>query len=262
MAQRRAAVSIAGGIGKAGLWCTLGLACLVAASCGGGGESAKQSDGPAKKTGPLDAAECEALVGRALSNFGDSPLVRRQVSNCQRGRGTYTRDYYDCVFQSKFSDPLDCLYKARGIDRSARQPALKYRQVGDYGGYEALANSAVEAIYQGADPRTTIHGITLAHYLRQRDQAFEMAHEVPPGDDRSPVSRRTSSVDAGGTTYWVVEQDYSELKLIKIMHEDDAGIGEVVCARFGPADGFGIDTGYCAAMIKDHFGVSLDPRSD
>ena len=143
------------------------------------------------------------------------------IANCAAGRNFNNRILYDCVFSAKYINPLDCMYKARGMDRSKLLPALAFRTVvGDDGGYEAYVGSITKAVYQGQDPHTTIDPQLRRRYLTHRNNVILSLGESPSGDDNSPSHTSASHADVGGRTYWIVRENYTDLQLLKIMRED------------------------------------------
>ena len=218
---------------------------------------------------PLTPSECKQLVERSLSNLlfaknsvPNSPLEARMVASCTAGQGIFKRSYYDCVLADKYSDSQDCAYAAKGIDRSKGNPVLAARHVGDYGRYESAVKEVTTAVYRGKDPRTTIDQITLNSYLDRRDNVYRSLHEMPPGDRDTPLRTSASSVSENGQTYWVVREDFIELRLVKIMREDAVGTDTVTCAHYGSGARLRIDRGFCAALIAHNLHVALPDRDN
>jgi len=219
---------------------------ILVTSCGDGGS-------PFAPSAPLSTSECESLVHRETDSLDEgAPIKRKLITACQNGRGHYTRSYLDCVLQSKYSSALDCAYAARGIDRAKREPWLKDRKLGEDGGASGFATMVVGSTYRGKNPRTTINPWSLDLYLDKRDRAFRNVGQNPPDDRHSPRSASASSFDRGGKTYWVVNESYVELQLVKTMVESRNGITEVTCARFGEMERPRPDEGFCAALIKKY----------
>jgi len=209
---------------------------------------------------PLTREECVKLVRRDMEGpvFSEtSPMAAEFIANCVAGRNFNNRILYDCVFSAKYINPLDCMYKARGMDRSTLLPALAFRTVvGDDGGYEAYVGSITKAVYQGQDPHTTIDPQLRRRYLTHRNNVILSLGESPPGDDNSPSHTSASHADIGGRTYWIVRENYTDLQLLKIMRED-SGTETVFCARFGSSITLRTDEGLCAVLINKHWNVTL-----
>lgn len=210
---------------------------------------------------PLTHAECVRLVRRQLvsPSFSESsPMAASFIASCSEGRDFYNRILFDCMFSAKYINPLDCMYKARGRDRSKLSPDLASRTVeGDDGGYEAYVSGITKAVYQGQDPHTTIDPQLRRRYLSQRNNVILSLGDVPPGDDKAPSQVVASHVEAGGCTYWIVRENFTELQLLKIMREDGVGTETVFCARFGSLQVLRTDEGLCAFLINKHWSAVL-----
>lgn len=223
------------------------------------GNENNASSPTSRSNSALTKNECDELVRREFSSTSvhGPPVALTVFKSCQLGRGHYNRNYFDCVFESMYSDPVDCAYNARGIDRSKKEAALKDRKVGDYGHYSGTATIAIMTGYRSETPRTAIDKFTLDMYLARRNNAFRSVGKRPPNDDRAPLNKVSSSISSNEKTYWVVKVSFTDLQLVKIMLESEKGINEVFCARYGSMEQIRIDSGYCAALIKKHFNETL-----
>lgn len=214
--------------------------------------------------GALSLSECTRLVHRTFFNImfsktsvRNSPFDTKMIASCMAGQSFFNRGYYNCVFSTKYSDTLDCAYAAKGIDRSKRQPILATRKVGEDGMYEGAAKEMEDVIYRGQDPRTTIDQITLDRYLDERDNIDRSLGDKPPADRNAPLRKSASHIDANGQTFWVVREQFVELQIAKVMHQDAKGTDNVFCVQFGDSRRLRLDQGYCSAMIEKYFHVAL-----
>jgi hypothetical protein len=210
---------------------------------------------------PLTHDECVRLVRRELFNFQfseSSPIDASFISSCEQGKNYNSRSFYNCMFSAKYIDPLDCQSKARGIDRTKQFPGLATREVaGDDGGYEAYVSGITKSIYQGQDPHVTIDPQMLKRYLTQRDQVIKSLGEAPLGDDAAPSKVSSYHVNSGGRNYWIVQEDFIELQLLKILRENNVETEAVICSRFGSPKRLRTDSGFCAFLIHTHWNVVL-----
>jgi hypothetical protein len=209
---------------------------------------------------PLTHDECVKLVKRELELpvFSEtSPIAAESIANCSAGKNFNNRASYDCMFSATYVDPLDCMYKARGMDRSKLTPDLAYRTVvGDDGGYEDYVSSITKAVYQGQDPHTTIDPQLRRRYLTHRNNVLLSLGETPPSDDKAPSHTSASRAVIAGHTYWIVRENYTDLQLLKIMREEN-GTETVFCARFGSPMTLRTDEGLCAFLINKHWNVII-----
>lgn len=233
--------------------------CVLVASCSGNEASSQAPLKPSTSDGALSKDECEKLVRRELSAlwFEGSPAAARLSRSCQLGRGSYKRSYFNCVFESTYSDSFECAYKARGIDRTKEYPELKYRKVGDYGSYSASAALMARAIYHGDDPHKTIDHITLNTYLTRRDQILQASGLAPAKNGRILLNHSSSSTSADGQDFFVVEESFPDVQLVKVVLDKGDGFQEVICARYGSPERLTVESAYCAALIGKYFHVSL-----
>lgn len=210
---------------------------------------------------PLTREECVRLVRREMPGFKfseNSSMDAGLIASCTAGKEFYSRSLFDCMFSAKYIDPLDCEYKARGVDRSKQSPGLAARDViGDDGGYEAYVSGIVKSVYQGQDPRTTIDPQLLKRYLTKRDDVIVSLGEVPPDDNKSPSQIAASQEKVADRIYWTVRENFTDLQLVKIIREDDVGVETVFCARFGSTKTLRTDNGLCAFLINKHWHVVL-----
>lgn len=230
-----------------------GLLCIFTASCGGEGN---HSTG-ARQT--LTPYECTKLIRREFRTLSveSTSGARKSFSTCKLGKAHYQRRYFDCVNESKYSEPLICLYKERGRDRWAENPSLIPAKTGEYGHITATAAMVRDVGYQGKSPRTSIGSITLDSYLDRRDLAFAMDDQKLPDDGRTPKTKSTSSTRVDGKTYWIVRETYIDLQLMKILLESETSNQDVTCALYGSREQLSISSGFCAALIKKQFNVTL-----
>lgn len=238
------------------------LCSVLVASCSGGGGSTSAVPG-ASSSAPLTAGECTRLVHRAYANLffsrdsvPDSPMESELLASCESGKGVFKRGYYDCVFAAKYSDPLDCAAAARGIDRRQTNPLLAARHVGENASFEQSVR-AMDVIYHGQDPRTTMDSIDVDRYLDERDNVDRSLGVTPPDDRAKPRSKSASQLVANGQTYWVVREDFTELQLAKIRWQDAASSKTVWCAQFGDTRRLALGQGLCGAMLAKYFDVKL-----
>lgn len=222
------------------------------------------------KVGPqadlrLTLGECTRIVHHALfrmnlaSQLGQASYAK-MMGQCISGQSLFNRIYYNCIFASKYGAMEDCAYKARGVDRSKTGPMLATRKMGDEGIYAGSAKEMIAVVYGKLDPRTTIDHVTTDMYLNMRDDVDRSWGEQPPADHHLPNKKSTSHVEVGGKTYWLVHEDFTDVQLIKIMHEETNGDEEVLCARFGNAAPLRTDRDYCAALIEKWFKVAIADR--
>lgn len=232
--------------------------CLLAASCGKDPASPSAS-GAGDDAQPLTEAECSRLIKREFDILPKpgSPAHTRLLASCNRGSGTYNREYFNCVFSSRYAEARACADKVKGIDRSKRDPLLEGIRTGEKGHYSRTAASAVATLYRGTDYRTTFDRSALRLYLDERDRAFTTMDDVPPGDRDTPRYMRTRSVADGEDTYWVVEAGFAELQLAQVLKENSNGIEQVHCAMLGSDFELDLGSGYCGALIGKHFGATL-----
>lgn len=215
---------------------------------------------PATGSGQLTPEECTRLIRRSLYNLGvgpGSPMGASLMKSCVTGRDHYTRNYYNCVFAATYSDSLECAYKERGIDRGAKDPVLAARELGDTGEYGGEARDMTQAIYKNSDPRKEFDSISRNRYLTERDNILKSLGRVPPADGHVPLHSSHSEIKANGTSYWIVREDFTDVQLVKIIHEDDKGSETVTCGRYGPGNRVDISKGFCAAMLQKYLHVSL-----
>lgn len=252
--------------------------CILVASCSAEQDSSGVTSATASTTakrlssslpavngvGALTLSECTRLVHRTFFNImfaktspPHSALETKMIDSCMAGQSFFNRGYYNCIFATKYSNTLDCAYAAKGIDRKKSDPLLAAQEVGEEGFFEGSAKEMEAAIYHGQDPRTTIVQSTLDRYLDERDSIDRSLGERPPADRSAPLRKSASHVDSNGQTYWIVREDFTELQLAKIMHQDANGSEAAVCAQFGNSRPLRIDEGYCGAMIKKYFHTSL-----
>lgn len=186
----------------------------------------------------------------------DSPVFKKSLNACREKTGHYSDEYAACIQQSPYSNSLDCAYKARGIDRSKNDPALKDAKVGQYGEYSASAKEVLSVLYKGLDPRQGIDSITLDSYLKRRDKSRDIAGLKNIDDNHIPISETHGSFEKDGTMYWVVRQTYQDLQIAKIMRENQHGAEEVICAQYEPiTNKLTLDSGLCAGLLKQQFGL-------
>lgn len=223
---------------------------LAAASC-------SVTDNPQGDGKALSHEECDTLIRREFgpAPVSASPMTRQLFKSCLSGKGHFNRGYFDCVVASKYSDSLDCAYKARGIDRAMKEPVLKDRKTGEHGHFASAMNSFAGSDHKGEDPRTTIKKSTVDLYLERRDRAFRSVGENPPS--RASTGKSTASIDAGGRTFWVVRESFVDTQLVKVMREGQSSFDEVVCARYGSSERIRLDSGYCGALIRKYFDAAL-----
>lgn len=243
------------------------LWCLLAGSCTADSKAADPS--PVSGASALTPGECDQLVRRAYANLlfskrsapsaaSESPLAAGLIASCKAGKGVFKRSYFNCVFAARYSDPMDCAYAAKGIDRSKSDPVLAARETGDDGAFESAATGAMATLYRGQDPHTSIDRFTRKSFLNKRDNVYRSLGEVPPDDHDAPSGSEPSTrVGANGQTYWVVREDFTELQLLKIMHESSAGADSVTCVRYGSSQRLRVDRGFCAAMINKYLHTHL-----
>lgn len=209
---------------------------------------------------PLTADECTRLIRRSLYNLAvepGSPMGASLMKSCVAGREHYTRNYFNCVFTTTYSDVLDCAYKERGVDRAAKDPMLAALEPGDTGGYEGQARDMTQAVYKTTDPHKAFDTISRDRYLDERDNILKSLDRVPPADGHVPSRSSHSEIKANGTSYWIVREDYTDVQLVKIIHEDDKGSDVVTCGRYGSGNRVDISKGYCAAMLQKYLHVAL-----
>lgn len=243
--------------------------CLLAGSCTADGGTADPSSVSGAST--LTPGECDRLVRRAYANMlfsrnsashavSESPLAAGLIASCKAGKGVFKRSYFDCVFAARYSNPMDCASAAKGVDRSKSDPVLAARETGDDGTFESAATRAMATLYRGQDPHTSIDRFTRKSFLNKRDNVYRSLGEVPPADHGAPLSAGSlTRVGANGQTYWVVREDFTELQLLRIMHENTAGTDSVTCARYGSSRRLSVDRGFCAAMINKYLHTHLPP---
>lgn len=202
--------------------------------------------------------DCIRIVKSEIGNLYDqqNPTFQKFLASCNKGAGYYNNEYVACVQQSPYSNVLECAYKARGIDRSERDPSLKDMKVGQYGGYSAMIKDAAASTYKDLDPKLSIDRFTLKMYLEQRDKSREIAGLQKIEDNHSPIDTTFSSFDQDGKKYWVVRQTYQDLQIAKIMLEDSNGYESVICAQYGADQKLMLNSGLCAGLLKKHFKVS------
>lgn len=232
---------------------TAALACMLVVSCGGEG------DNSVGKRNMLSPFECTKLVRREFRTLSvDRPLAaRKSFSACKSGKAHYHRSYFDCVNESKYSEPVICLYKERGRDRWAENPTLIPVKTGEYGHVTSTASTIKDIGYHGQSPRTTISSYTLDLYLDRRDLAYAMDGQNPPDDGRVPRARSTSSRTVDGKTYWLVRETYVDLQLVNILLETEPSNQNVACALYGSREKLSLSSGFCAGLIKKQFNVAL-----
>lgn len=235
------------------------LSCLLVVSLAAGTSPATAVAGAAPGS-TLSHAECDRVIRRSLYNLdmkSGSPMKDKLMASCVAGQDHYTRNYYNCVFATKYSDPMDCAYAERGIDRSKAAPELAVRQPGDYGAFQQSVSDMVAAVYKGSDPHTSIDTIDRDRYLDQRDSVLRSLDETPPADRHLPSHTSTTKLVAGEATYWVVREDFQDLQLVKVVNDDKTGSSTVMCARYGSADRIDIAKGYCGALVSKYLHVKL-----
>jgi hypothetical protein len=242
------------------------LLCLFTGCCVS--DEGRASSMPAASASALTPSECDRLVRRAYANLlfsktstpysaSEPGLVSGLMASCKAGGSSFNRSYFNCVFASKYSDTMDCAYVARGIDRAKSNPLLANLKAGDDGAFQSSIKEMVAAVYKGQDPHKSIDRITLDLYLDKRDNVDRSLGETPPADHSKPLRTSSSSVPSNGQTYWVVREDFTDLQLVKVMHEDAAGADTVVCAHYGSSARLKIDSGYCGALIKTYLHTNL-----
>ena len=229
---------------------------LLGTSC-----TSKDQPSTTNPSGQVQVVErnCLRIVKSEMGNIltEDSPIFQKALDSCKNGTGYYNDEYAACIQQSPYSNALDCAYKARGIDRSENNPALRDAKVGQYGGYSASVKEMQSAVYKDADPRQSIDSITLNSYLERRDRSRDIAGLKKIEDNHIPISTTHESLEKDGTTYWVVRQTYQELQLTKIMREIPRGAEEVLCVQYGPiGEKLELDSGLCAGLLKQHFKIT------
>ena len=224
------------------------------------GTSCTSQEPPSSTSSPVQIQpverDCLRIVRSEVGNIlnEDSPRFQRALDSCKKGTGYYSDEYATCIQQSPYSNTLECAYKARGIDRSERIPALKNAKVGQYGQYSASIEEALSAIYKGADPKRSIDSITLNSYLERRDKFREIARLHRIEDDHAPINVTQESFEKDGVEYWVVRQTYQELQLAKVMRKTQRGAESVLCVQYGPIDNkLMLNNGLCAGLLKEHF---------
>lgn len=234
-----------------------GLSCMLVASCSGEGDNSIGNQST------LTPDECTKLVRREFRTLSvDRPSgARKSFSACKSGKAHYQRRYFDCVNESKYSEPVLCLYKERGRDRWAENPTLIPVKTGEYGHVTSTASTIKDVGYRGQSPRTAISSYTLDLYLDRRDLAYAMDGKNPPSDGRVPRARSTSSRTVDGKTYWLVRETYVDLQLINILLETELSNQNVACALYGSREKLSLSSGFCAALIKKQFNVALTDDS-
>ncbi|WP_250624235.1 hypothetical protein [Pinirhizobacter soli] len=209
---------------------------------------------------PLTADECSRVIRRSIYNVNfksDDPMFLGWIKSCVAGTDHNTRRLYNCVFAATYSDSLDCAYKERGVDRSKTDPVLAARVVGDTGGFEGQVWSMTKAVYKDTDPHRVFDPYTRERYLSERDNILRSLGRTPPVDGHVPMRSQHSEVKAGGTSYWIVREDYTDLQLVKIIHDDKNGSDVVTCGRYGSRNPVDISKGYCAALLEKFLHVAL-----
>ena len=233
--------------------------CIFLSACSGAQDQSLSDHDSSIKNTALSADECNTLIRRQFhtTSIEALPATLKMFESCKSGTGFYKRPYFNCVLESKYSDPLECAYKANGIDRSLTNPVLKDRAVGDYGGIIVAVPIAFLAPYHGEDPHTTIDPIATNMYLEQRDLALKAAGETPPPATTAPLEKTASTIVSNGKTYWTVYESFADLQLVKVMLESSTVTQEVQCARFGSSEKLSISAGYCGALVKKQFNEVL-----
>jgi len=231
------------------------LIAILATSCSNQ-ESSPAIDSSAK-TKPVKR-DCLRIVRSELYNLHEgSPIFLRALNLCTKGAAHYTDEHAACIQQSPYTNALDCAYKARGMDRSKRSPALKEVKVGQYGHFDGTIRELLPSIYKDADPKRSIDSAALQSYLERRDKLREIAHLPKIEDKKIPLNVTQESFEEDGVKYWVVRQTYEELQLAKIMRETQTGAESVFCAQYGSIDNkLRLNDGLCSGLLSEHFNVT------
>ena len=233
------------------------LLALLVTGCTSGNEQTPNTNTPIQSQATVKR-DCERIVRSEMGNIAteQSPMFQKALDSCRKGAGYYSNEYAACIQQSPYSNALDCVYKARGIDRSKRDPVLKNAKNGEYGHYSASADEMLAAVYKDSDPKQNIDHITLQSYLERRDKSREIARLSRIEDHHLPIDTVLSSFDQDGNKYWVVRQTYQDLQIAKIMRDIPRGSESVICAQYGADEKLILSSGLCAGMLKKHFKIS------